>query len=128
MAGVSAGESIGSGSHRTMARAISATSSKAAMGQPVQQLVDEAAQVQPSARTSGSDLDFAEIRTHLVAPPDYMLSTVEQNSERAHHRAVPHACPVEPAPSESRGVAGGRRPAAPYQVEVPGPRKIDFMV
>jgi len=127
MAAITAGETLGIGSHRSLARAISATSSKAAMKQPMHQLVDEAAETHPSARASEADLDFAEIRIHPSAPADDMLSTVEQASENVRRRARSRSDSSESASPEVRSTGSSRSSRAPYQAEGPKPKRIDVI-
>jgi hypothetical protein len=127
MAAITAGETVGIGSHRTLSRAISATSSKAAMNQPMQQLVDEASEARSSARGSGADLDFAEIRTYPSAPADDRPSTLEQASESLRRRARSRSDSAEASSSEFRSAGRARHSRAPYQAEGPRAKKIDLI-
>ncbi len=113
---------------RSVARSAAAAAARASVRQPVQHLVEEVAQIRPSAKTTGQDLNSGNIRTHPPAAAVDMLASMEQASERLRNAKA------NPAPARAEADSNNLRPApklglrrGPYQVDPPRSRKIDLI-
>lgn len=113
---------------RSVARSAAAAAARASVRQPVQHLVEEVAQIRPSAKTTGQDLNSGNIRTHPPAAAVDMLASMEQASERLRNAKAKHApAPAEPDTHEVRSVPKSGQRRGPYQTDPPRSRKIDLI-
>ncbi len=113
---------------RSVARSAAAAAARASVRQPVQHLVEEVAQIRPSAKTTGQDSNSNNIRTHPPSAAVDMLASMEQASERLRNTKAKHIpAPAEPDPNEFRPVPKSGQRRGPYQADPPRSRKIDLI-
>lgn len=113
---------------RSVARSAAAAAARGSVRQPVQHLVDEVAQIRPSAKTTGQDLNTNVIRTHPPAAAVDMLASMEQASERPRNARAKHeSTSREPDTNEPRSASKGGQRRGPYQVDPPRSGKIDLI-
>ena len=113
---------------RSVARSAAAAAARASVRQPVQHLVEEVAQIRPSAKATGQDPDNNVIRTHPPAAAVDMLASMEQASERTRHtKAKPGPTQTESGTNEPRAASENRQRRGPYQGDPPRSRKIDLI-
>ncbi len=113
---------------RSAARSAAAAAARASVRQPVQHLVEEVAQIRPSAKTTGQDLNSGNIRTHPPAAAVDMLASMEQASERLRNtKANPTPARADTDANDLRPVPKLGQRRGPYQVDPPRSRKIDLV-
>lgn len=113
---------------RSVARSAAAAAARASVRQPVQHLVEEVAQIRPSAKATGQDFDSGNIRTHPPAAAVDMLASMEQASERLRDARTKSApAPAEPGTNEFRFLSKSGQRRGPYQADPPRSRKIDLI-
>ena len=113
---------------RSVARSAAAAAARASVRQPVQHLVEEVAQIRPSAKTTGQDLNSGNIRTHPPAAAVDMLASREQASERLRDaKAKPAPSPAEPDKNETQAAPKSSQRREPYQSDPPRSKKIDLI-
>jgi hypothetical protein len=111
---------------RSVARSAAAAAARDTVRQPLRHLVEEVAQIQPSAKTTGQDPNNNVIRTHPAAAAVDMLASKEQASERTRNpKARPEA--GQHGTDESRVASKSGQRRGPYHVDSPRSRKIDLM-
>ncbi len=113
---------------RSVARSAAAAAARDSVKQPLRHLVEEVAQIRPSAKATGQDPNNSVIRTHPASAAVDMLASKEQASERTRNsRTSPEAALGEHGTNEARVASRSGQRRGPYHVDPPRSRKIDLM-
>jgi len=117
----------GAGSQRLYTRGISSPPGAAGVHQPARHLIEEVAEIRPSSRATGAEVETDIVHTHRAAAADDMLASLEQAS--ADHRSArrkPEASP-DARPEAGSRPGRGRVRREPYKAESRGARRIDLL-